>query len=509
MSKSANRIAKMFAANNGGQLVILLNQLLLPPAFLHAYGVSLYGEWLVLSAAVGYLSTLNYGLQTYTNMQMTIHYSRGEVDECRYVQSAGLRILLTVFVVFCLLLLVVFALPIDSWLHLTISRIQAQLTLYLLGSQIMVAMFSGFLAGKYMVIGSAHRGTNWGNATQLLIVLAMAALALRHVPFYWIVGAQVSLTIAAALLMMLDLHRIAPDIRLTLRYWKPGSLKATLKPSGHYALLYSSNVLAYQVPILIMQRLLGPATVVVYSVTRTIYSMSRRLLTIVTNSIGPEVTILYGQRNWGMLYRLYDLSERVVLALTVPITFGSMLATPLLLHFWLHKSGLYDPAVCLLLGLTVTILSIKEHKYQFQFSSNQVREISYLTIAGYSVMIVVSIPAIYFLRLPGFVAIWGMTELVLLYLLLRLNVRLFAGEMTLDRTPVYRLFAAMAVGSLAVVWPLFHMQNYSYPKQAFLSAAGALMALFVSYRLFRVESVRELLWKKLAARIPLLAGHKI
>jgi O-antigen/teichoic acid export membrane protein len=372
----------------------------------------------------------------------------------------------------------------------------------------MAKMLSGFCVGKYMVVGSAHRGMHWENATQFIAVLTTAGLAIQHVPFFWIAGAQVSLSLCQTLLMTFDLHFVAPDIRPTVRYWKPGSLKAILKPSGHYALLYSSNVLAYQVPILIMQRLLGPTTVVVYSVTRTIFSMSRRLLTIVTNSIGPEVTILYGQRNWGMLYRLYDLSERVVLALTVPITFGSMLATPLLLHFWLHKSGLYDPAVCLLLGLTVTILGIKEHKYQFQFSSNQVREISYLTIAGYSVMTVVSIPAIYFLRLPGFAAVWGITELVLLYLLLRLNARLFAGEMTLDRTPVHRLFAAMAIGSLAVAWPLFHMQNYSYPKQAFIAVGGAVVALLVSYRLFKVEPVRELIWRKLAARIPLLAGNK-
>jgi hypothetical protein len=30
----------------------VLMQLLLPPAFLHSYGVSLYGQWLALSAAV-------------------------------------------------------------------------------------------------------------------------------------------------------------------------------------------------------------------------------------------------------------------------------------------------------------------------------------------------------------------------------------------------------------------------------------------------------------------------
>jgi O-antigen/teichoic acid export membrane protein len=448
-------------------------------------------------------------LQTYTTTQMTILYSRGEVEECRYLQSAGLRILLGVFAAFSVLLLVIFALPLDSWLHLTISRFDAQMTLYLLGLQIAAAMLSGFLVGKYMVVRAAHRGTNWQNATQLIVVVLMAGLAMRRVAFYWIAGAQVSLTFCQIFLMIADLHFVAADIRPTLRYWKPGSLIAILKPSGHYALLYSSNILAYQIPVLVMQTLLGPATVVIYSVTRTIYSTGRQLTAMVTNSIGPEVTVLYGERNWNLLYRLYDLSERVVLVVTVSITFASMLATPLLLHFWLHRDELYRPEICLLLGVTMALLSIKEHKYRFQFSSNQVREISYLTIAAYAVMTLVSIPVIKFLRLPGFIALWGATEMVLLYLLLRLNARLFAGQKTLDRRPVYRLFSALAIGSMAIAWPLFHIKMFSYTEQASFSIVCALVAFAISYWLFRVQSVRQILWRKLARRIPLMAGPKV
>jgi hypothetical protein len=62
------RISKLFAAQNASQVISLLTQLLLPPIFLHNYGVTLYGEWLALSAAIGYLATVNYGIQTYTNM---------------------------------------------------------------------------------------------------------------------------------------------------------------------------------------------------------------------------------------------------------------------------------------------------------------------------------------------------------------------------------------------------------------------------------------------------------
>src|SRR6185437_16282427 len=116
---SLGRISKLFAAQIVTQVISLLTQLLLPPIFLHSYGVGLYGEWLALSAAIGYLSTFNYGIQTYTYMQMTIHYNRGEVEECVHLQSGGLFILLMLFVSLAVLLCGIFLVPLDAWLHLT------------------------------------------------------------------------------------------------------------------------------------------------------------------------------------------------------------------------------------------------------------------------------------------------------------------------------------------------------------------------------------------------------
>lgn len=511
---SLGRISKLFAAQNASQVVSLLTQLLLPPIFLHSYGVALYGEWLALSAAIGYLTTINYGLQTYTNMQMTIHYNRGEVRECIEVQSAGLRILLTVFGILAIVLLVIFALPLDRMLHLTLPQAEAQWVLYLLGVQILASMLQGFFSGNYMVFGETHRGVNFNNAVSLLVLTIQIGLALAHVNFAWIAAAQFVITLASCLFLIVDLRRLAPQIAPTLRYWVPGSLKAILKPSVHYGLLFSSNVLAYQLPVLLMQRILGPAPVVVYSVTRTVYSMSRRILFLLTSSIGPEVTITFGQRDWPKLRRLYELSERIILLMVPAITFGSMLATPFLLRVWLHKGDLYDPGVCLLLGLTIAILGIKEHKYQFQFSSNQVREVSYMTPLAYGAVLVISIPLMHRLGLIGFLIPWFVSELGQLFYLLHLNAVLFRqsglGEAAdrIDRRPVYLLLAVLAFGTIAVAWPVFHLQEFRIPLQLGFAVITTLVMLAIAYWLFRVDEVRSLLWDRVASRFPALSARR-
>jgi O-antigen/teichoic acid export membrane protein len=506
---SLRRIGKLFAAQNATQLITVLTQLLLPPAFLHAYGVSLYGQWLALSAALSYLTTFNYGLQTFTNMQMTIHYNRGELQETREAQSAGLRILLAALIIIGAALSVIFLIPLDSLLRLTIPQREAQWTLYILGCQVIAGMVNGFFSGSYMVIRMPHRGQNLNNINQLLILLVQVVLALRHSAFPLIAGAQLILTLLSSIFLFFDFSRLAPDIRPTLRYWKPGSLGATLKPTVHYMLLYSSNVLAYQLPTVLMQRLLGPGTVVLYSVTRTIYSMSRRLLAAITNSMGPEITIMFGQRNWQKLHRLYEFSERVILLITPPITFGSMLATPLLLQIWLHKGSLYTPGVCLLLGLTVSVLAIKEHKSQFQFSSNQqIQAFSYMTIIGYSAQLIASIPMMIKFGLIGYLITWLISEILQLFYLLKLNAKIFAGTVGVDRKPVYKLFAFLAAATLVFCWPVYHIASFSYVTQAAIAIVATAITAAISYWVFRVDEVRVLLWSKVAGRFPSLASRR-
>ncbi|WP_026443107.1 lipopolysaccharide biosynthesis protein [Pseudacidobacterium ailaaui] len=500
---SLRRIGKLFAANNLGQIITVLTQLLLPPAFLHAFGESLYGQWLALSAAISYLITFNYGLQTYTNMQMTIHYNRGELQETREVQSAGLRILLTAMLLFSLLLLIVFFLPLDRWLRLTLPLREAQWTVYILGCEVVANMFLSFFGNSYMVIGIPHRGQNFGNLFQFLVLLLQVPLVMKHASFPAIAGAQLAITLLGALWLIVDFSRLAPDLRPTLRYWKKGSLGSTLRPCGQYTLLYSSNVLVYQLPAILMQRLLGPAAVVVFSVTRTIYSMSRRVLNLLTYSIGPEITINFGQRNWQKLQKLYEFSERIILLLIPPLTLGSWLATPLLLQIWLHKGALYQPLFCMLLGLTVSIQSIKEHKYQFQFSTNHVKEISYLAITAYSTMLLIAVPMIRWIQLDGFTITWLLFETVQLLYLLHLNARLFGRQAQLDRAPVYHLFGIMLAGCAVFFWPAYHIAQFTYPLQGLIAVAGFLVTFVVSYRFFKVDEVRALLWGKFSKAFPL------
>src|SRR5271156_5559269 len=105
------RIAKQFAAAVTAQGIILLQQLVLPPVFIHRYGIFTYGEWLTLTAAVSYLSTLQFGMQTFVNNELTMRYSRHDMGTFQVMQSTALRMLLGIAAVAGMAATIFYALP--------------------------------------------------------------------------------------------------------------------------------------------------------------------------------------------------------------------------------------------------------------------------------------------------------------------------------------------------------------------------------------------------------------
>jgi len=113
------RLIKTGLAIGVGQGLNIAQQLLLPPAFLHFYGVELYSSWLIMTAGIAHLNTLDFGLQTYIVNRLGMLHHTGRQEEFRRVQSIGLRLVLGVVLAATLLLLPLLCLPVEAWLKLT------------------------------------------------------------------------------------------------------------------------------------------------------------------------------------------------------------------------------------------------------------------------------------------------------------------------------------------------------------------------------------------------------
>ncbi|MFZ0630403.1 MAG: hypothetical protein WCB76_10305 [Acidobacteriaceae bacterium] len=486
------RVLKMLMAQGAGIGVLLLTQFLLPPIFLHSYGVIGYGEWLVLSAAVSYLSTLNFGITTYASNELTILRQRSDLAQFRRLQASALSMILAVIGIGTIITIGVAFLPLNRLLHLHgITRAEAGLTALFFGLQIMAHMLGGYYNNLFMVVQETHRGTMWFSVRRLGATLAAAALALFHLSFATIAFGQFIAVLLIAVLTLMDLKTRMNGLPLGFTGADWATAKSTLKPSGMFALVFMQTFLAFQVPVILLQWLLGPEIVVLFTISRTVLSTARQLLSTITNSIAPEITFSFGSGNMKKLLEIFHYSERLVFSLIPVANLGALLFSPVLLAVWLHKPGLFEPYTYALMAVVSAVMSMREHKQFFQYSTNVHYRLAHIVFWGNLAMICASIPATYWFGLHGFMVIWLVSETTQMGLLYVENKKLFGGDSSITLMPVFKL--AVFIGCFLPLCLLLvrYARTHSLAVDGLLAAAGTAVIFAASYPVFGLNLVRR------------------
>ena len=486
-------IAKNLTASFSSHLVNVLQQLVLTPLFLHNYGAAGFGQWLTLSASVSYLGTLDFGIQTFVNQDLTVRYHRGDMQDFHVQQSTALRMLLGIVLVVACLATLVLALPLEHWLRMdgtgsgtAIPGRIVRATIYVLALQVLASILFGFFAGQFLVLGRAHIGLYWSNIKVTAQILAAIPCLLLHTSFLVIASAQLAALLVCLLGTLVTLYRTGRDIFPTLRYWDSTAVPKILGPSGYFALIFSSNFLVYQAPVLILQRSGGPIAVAIFSITRTIFSMTRNVMNAFTQAIGPEVTTLYARGDWPRLTRLYDFSERIVFALIPIVNIGTLFLCPLLLTLWLHKPQLFLPSIYILCAAVSIVMSSKEHKFQFQFSTNTHRELARFMFATYLLLVAAWFVLVPRFGIEGLLSAWLLIEFIQVLYIMHLNTRFFAHHQILDRKYPIRLmvFSLAILAAGAAVLP--RTAHFALYQQAAIAVAIGVAILTLDLPLFKL-----------------------
>ncbi len=495
------RIVKVMAALMTSNVVNLIAKLVLPPIFLYRYGTTLYGEWLALSGAVAYLSTLNFGIQTYVTQDLTVRYQRNDLERYHLQQSTSLRVLLGILGTAAVICLVVFTLPVQNWLRLTLSQRVTEFTLYLLALQVLLGVLFGYFTGMYMVLSRAHTGVLCVNGLRLTMVLVVSAGAWMRFSFPALASLQVGVYVLGIMLVLLHIHRVAPEIFPQVSLWDRSAVRAILRPSGYFGVISMSTFLSYEVPVLILQRETGPFVVVAFTVMRTIFSMCRQILSAPTQALGPEITRLFGREEWPQLTAMYAYSERLVYSLVPTLNLGVLIVSPVLLAIWLHKPDLFSVLPYVVMAAISMTLSAKEHKFQFQFSTNTHERLARIMFFSYIALAILAVPMVRWQGMLGFLYTWLAVELFQVVRIIRLNQSLFehTGEHRL--TYVYRL-AVLSVAGLFVAWTILgHTYRAPYNLQFTAGFAVSATVALLAFFLFDMRVIVQKLLSKIRQRV--------
>jgi O-antigen/teichoic acid export membrane protein len=292
----------------------------------------------------------------------------------------------------------------------------------------------------------------------------------------------------------------------TLRYWERSALGEIVSGSGSFGILEMSTFLVYSAPLLVMQRVLGPVVVAAFILMRTIFSMCRQVLAVFTQSMAAEITTLFGRRDWPLLTRLYTYSERMIFFLIAVVNLTVLMLSPALIRLWMHRRGatgggqlfaVYPYVLCSAVSM---VISFKEHKHQFQFSTNTHRELARVVLVGYTAMVLVSFASVPLAGVIGFLWTWLTVESVLTWRLVAMNRRLFAHMETIDTAYIPRLVVLGAVGLVGAGLALPHTSALPLAAQAGIASLVALLLGAVCWQVFRVRPVYALMLERLRRR---------
>jgi O-antigen/teichoic acid export membrane protein len=494
------RILKTLAALAAGHGIQTITQLLIPPAFIAAYGVKGYGEWLALSAAVGYLSTLDFGLQTYVLNELTGLYHRKEMDQFHRVQSVGLWLMLMFVGGGAVVACGAFFLPVAQILKISGPPMAVSWTVFWLALQVLAGIPLGQILGIYRTFGQAHRGVMWGNAYRILLLAVTIILAWLHAAFWVLAAGQVLTILTILLVVTLSLRWSNPEVHPRLDYWDTKLAGQILRASAFFGLFLLNNFLVYQAPVLMLQRFLGSEVVVVFGVARTLFSFVRQGAGLVQQSIAPEITRLYGVGDKEKLVRLYVLFERVVLTVVLIVNAGLLLMAPMLLKFWLKRPEFFNLSVFVLVMLISIVSSLKEYKIYFQYTTNNHVRPGLVTFLSYVLMILVSAPATGWFGLRGFLMLWLSVELIQIGFLHYYNAQVFGWRREVTLQPTLRLGFALLVLLVVVFSSQSFLRSQNYLLQCAAAVSAMILLAGVSYFLFGFRELHHE-WSRYLPRV--------
>ncbi len=342
------RLIQGIGANFLGQIINIASRLLLVPLFLTAWGAQVYGEWLILSSIVAYLSLTDLGGQIYIVNRLTQAYAQRDIPLFRKIFHTGLSLFLIIplgaFVVF---VGVIHFFPPGSLLQISVtSHGVVFLVLAILAFQLVFSLPQGILVGVYRAVELLPRGVMLTNAMQL-VTLILVALGL------WLRGSLVAIAalqllpfLLVALVAARDLNRRFPQFQLFSRRQSDFAFGLSfIKPSLHFFGIQLAQAFTIQGTVLVVGIILGSVQVVVFATMRTIINLVRSFFEQISHAAWPELTRLDAQDDAEKFFRLFRAILRSTLVAAVIFMAIFHFWGEALYHFWLRKAVAYQQTV--------------------------------------------------------------------------------------------------------------------------------------------------------------------
>ncbi|GAC1655211.1 MAG: hypothetical protein NVS9B15_16000 [Acidobacteriaceae bacterium] len=320
-----------------GQIIAAVQAIFFVPFFLHAWGQTVYGHWLALTALVSYLTLLDLGGQNYVGNLLTIDYARGEMDSLRRTASGAISLFIAISLVATLVLVCFlfgvspllwrsghgpFAMPGSHWIVL-FSAVGLLLTIP-----------GGVYVTVYRATGMFVRGQMLGNAirlAELAVYATFLTLAVSPVVFALTVMAG---AIVRTAIITYDIYAHTPVLALQISPRLAWKGRIYLKGSVSFWLMSLSTALNQQGVLLVVASLAGASTVAMFATHRTAAGLIAYVSTLTLAPLWPELSRLWAQERQSEMRGAALIALRLVVLASGFAALILWISLPLVYPIW-------------------------------------------------------------------------------------------------------------------------------------------------------------------------------
>lgn len=356
------RIKKGVASEVFANLIRVAIQVTGVPLFLLFWGDDGYGEWLILTAILGYLRLSNVGFGQATRNHMAMEVSAGNRDRALgYFQSTSLLFVVIGVVVMALVGLAAWTSPwIHSFLNFEILSIRGlALSLVILGAVIVINLQVEVLDAGFRCEGHYGLSTFLIMLSELLIFLLVVLVLVTGGDLVMGIACYLVGTLFRLVLLRIVLYRLGDWITFGMRHASWQTVKDFTLPSLAFMAFPLGQAMGLQGTLIVIGTILGPPAVVVFNTVRMLSRYTVHLTVIFSRIGSPEIAFAYGRGDMALVRQVHWQVCRLGFWAALLACGTLALATPWILEIW--TQGQINPWPGVYLTLLAAVLVWTAH----------------------------------------------------------------------------------------------------------------------------------------------------
>ena len=357
MSSLRNKIFRNLSGYGYSQGATIVAQIVVVPFFLAAWGVRLYGEWLVLTSIPMFLALMELGVAQASATRASLASGSKDITAIRRILDTAMAFsVVTSITVATLGTILATSIPWSKWLNLSDIDPSAASVIFI--------YMSFYLAGNFL----AAPVSAWMKAMDRT---ALAAVWMANRRVAEIIVTAVTLYLGAspttlAIFLMLTSFvtlitcyaialRHSTSGAMTMRYASRKEFRIVFWPAVSFMAMPLAQVITLQGSVQLLNALSGGIAVASFSMARTMVRLLMQVGVVFNSAMRPEISRLMGQGKVLAARSVVKKGTIVASLLVLTGLLGVGLVGPKALEIWSHGNVILPASFLILLALHAVV----------------------------------------------------------------------------------------------------------------------------------------------------------